>query len=225
MGEPHRFPPGEERDPAKLCTARKSGGEPCLRYRMKGQKVCGRHGGRAPQALAKARQRLEEAADRLAKELLGIAIDPDADPNTKLKAIGMALDRAGVTAKQTIAIGPDANAPWRDVLDSLVVARTTPDGRPLPPQPALPGPRNQLPPPMIEGEVVESPYTSKDYDNALPEAPLVGGNAAEAAEQPPREQPPVGRESTAPVVPQRTGLVSLEDALDRQAQQIRRPPR
>ena len=224
-------PKAEDRDPARLCQANRSNGRgPCSSYAVAGQVVCRVHGGAAPQAINKARQRLELAADRLAHELLGIAIDPEADPNTKLKAIGMALDRAGITTKQTIAIGPDADAPWLKVLDGLVdVARTTRDGRPLPPDPALQGPPKAILPNVIEGEVVESPYTPEDYDH-VPTPPLASGNAAAPAEQQAALQPPVGQQTPvapaapkpAPNLPQRTGLVSLEQALERQAQQ---PPR
>jgi hypothetical protein len=145
----------------------------------------------------------------MAKELLGIALDPDADANVKLKAIGMALDRAGITTKQTIAIGPDTDAPWMNVLENLMVARTTRDGLPLPPQPSLPGPRNQLAPPMIEGEVVENPRETTNVD--VPEAQVASGDAATPTEQPPEQRPP-RPEPTAPV---RTGLVAIEDALER----------
>lgn len=212
-------PKADDRDPDRLCQAQRSNGRgPCSRYAARGQNVCPTHGGAAPQTLRKARERLELAADRMAKELLGIAIDPDTDANTKLKAIGMALDRAGLNPRQTIAVGPDETAPWRDVLDNIMgVARTTRDGRPLPDTPALPGPRNALPPPMIEGEVVESPYTPEDYDH-VPETPLAGGNAATPAVQPPAEPAP----AKPPVARQGTGLGTLEDAVARQAQQRQR---
>ena len=216
----------ERADNPRRCQAHKAdgSGDPCSRWAAKGQAVCRLHGGAAPQARRKAQERLELAADRLAARLLGFALDGEVDDAIALRALTAAMDRAGLTVVNRVAVGPDEDAPWKGVLDSIMgVARTTPDGRPLPEIP-YGTPRRALPPPMIDGEVVESPYTPGELNVSTP--PLASGNAAEAAEQPPEPQPPVERQPpVVPNLPQRTGLVSLEDALDRQAQQIRRPPR
>lgn len=46
---------------------------------MKGQKVCRLHGGRAPQAKAKAKRELEQAAAKKATQLLGLPIETTPD--------------------------------------------------------------------------------------------------------------------------------------------------
>lgn len=54
------WPPGERR-----CTAHKKDGTRCNNAALRGQTVCGSHGGKAPQALAAGRDRaLEQQADR-----------------------------------------------------------------------------------------------------------------------------------------------------------------
>lgn len=92
------------RTPARTCTAHRSNGQPCRRAAINGGTVCATHGGRSPQVKRAARVRLEMAADRMAKELLGIASADDAPPAVKLAAIRDALDRAGLGAKTAVEV-------------------------------------------------------------------------------------------------------------------------
>lgn len=94
---------GAPLDHPRRCTAHRQDGKPCRRYAISGGHVCRVHGGGAPQVIAKARERLALAADRMARELLGIAEGAESE-SVKLAAIRDALDRAGITAKQAVEL-------------------------------------------------------------------------------------------------------------------------
>jgi len=119
--------PFDRGNPARRCTARKKTGEQCRKWAIKGGTVCTHHGGRAPQTKAKARQRIEEAADPMAVLLIKIAMDENAPYAVRLAAIRDVLDRAGLGAKQAMEVGIELQ-PWEELLRDVTfdgVARIT----------------------------------------------------------------------------------------------------
>jgi hypothetical protein len=106
-------------NPARRCVAHKKTGERCRRWAIRGGTVCPHHGGSSVAVRARARQRLEEAADRMAKELLGIAVGAESE-SVRLNAIRDALDRAGVSAKQALELSTAREPqPWEVVLADI----------------------------------------------------------------------------------------------------------
>ncbi|WP_287041635.1 hypothetical protein [Mycobacterium sp.] len=69
----------------------------------------------------KARQRLEEAADRMACELLKMAIDANVADSVKLAAIRDALDRAGLAAKSAVEVEVGPPKPYEHILNGITV--------------------------------------------------------------------------------------------------------
>lgn len=107
---------------ARRCKAHLSdgSGERCRRVACDGQRVCPTHGGSAVRAKAAARRRLDEAADRMAAALLGIAESAESEP-VRLAAIRDALSRAGVSEKQAVEVEVSA-APWQDIAANSIVS-------------------------------------------------------------------------------------------------------
>ncbi|MGE0218418.1 hypothetical protein [Mycolicibacterium sp.] len=140
------------------------GGNQCHLPARRGGTVCRFHGGAAPQVKAKARERLDLAADRMARELLGIATGAESEA-VKLAAVKDALDRSGVTGKQAVEV--EVKAPWEELLgDVMQITKAQHDammrGEYQPATPEPPGPPALPPAPedrddVVDAEIVEDP--------------------------------------------------------------------
>jgi hypothetical protein len=105
--------------PDRRCTAHRKNGDRCKNAARLGTNVCDFHGAKAPQVKRKARERLEEASDRLARELLKMATDPGVSESVRLSAIKDALDRGGVSAKSAVEVEVGPLKPWEQIMDGL----------------------------------------------------------------------------------------------------------
>lgn len=111
-------------DSSRQCTAKSRSGKRCRKAAMKQQRVCGTHGGRAPQSIAAARRRLAALADPAAKRL-GAAILEGADP-VAIRAAASVLDRVGLGRHQRVEL-EDTSGPQRV---EFVIVDPAPDGGP-----------------------------------------------------------------------------------------------
>ncbi len=73
----------------------------------------------------KARERLEEASDRLARELLSMATDPNVSESVRLSAIKDALDRGGISAKTAVEVEVGPPKPWEQIMDTIEAGSRT----------------------------------------------------------------------------------------------------
>ena len=103
--------------PERQCTAHKRNGDRCKNAAIRGGTVCGYHGGNAPAVKAKARLRLEMAADRMAKRLLGLADNAESEA-VALAATKDALDRGGIQAKTAVSVEVSTK-PFELVFDAI----------------------------------------------------------------------------------------------------------
>ncbi|OBF96340.1 hypothetical protein A5773_13005 [Mycobacterium sp. 852014-52450_SCH5900713] len=188
-------------DHPRRCTAHKHNGDPCMRYAARGANVCRVHGGAAPQVVAKARERLALAADRMARELLGIAAGAESEA-VKLAAVRDALDRAGLSAKQSVELSAKEPEPWEEL--TLSVVRTSREDwlrrRGLPPK---------EPPAPVEPalEVVDAELVPEPDDHTAPHA----SSTRDRADADDRGDEPADTPAT-PSRPPSRALVPLEDA-------------
>lgn len=153
------------------------------------------HGGAAPAVRAKARTRLEMAADRMAKALLGIAEDADVPANVKLAAIKDALDRAGLGAKHAVELEVGPTKEYEAILTDMIEGGSRAESR------AARGvPDSGLPAWLAdELNVVDAEFADEDGYDDKPARPVV-----------PRDQPAPAPEPEA----RPSGLMTYEDALE-----------
>lgn len=109
------------------CVAHKANGDRCLKLAIKGATVCRTHGGATRHVKRAARVRLENAAELMAKQLLGIALTADSE-GVKLAAIKDALDRAGLKAPSEVVLSQGETKAYEQVFD--VIGGTAPDESP-----------------------------------------------------------------------------------------------
>jgi hypothetical protein len=102
-------------DPQRRCKAHKKNGERCKNPARRGTVVCDKHGAKAPQVLAKARERLQMASNRMVGNLFQLADDAESEA-VRLGATNSALDRAGLKAATQVEIGVK---PYEEVWDSI----------------------------------------------------------------------------------------------------------
>ena len=90
-------------NPERRCVATNSRGEQCRKFAIQGATVCRTHGGATRHIKNKARIRVENASNRLMGKLIEFALDDTKPPDTQLKAIQNALDRAGLLLSAQLA--------------------------------------------------------------------------------------------------------------------------
>ena len=116
---------GRSAHPERRCTAHRKNGDQCKNAARHGTNVCDFHGAKAPQVKRRARQRIEEAADRMACELLKMATDENVADSVKLAAIRDALDRAGLAAKNAVEIELGPPKPYEVIFDRIEAGSRT----------------------------------------------------------------------------------------------------
>lgn len=103
----------------RRCAAHLSdgSGEQCRKWAVRGGKTCQTHGSGTKAAKLKARERLDNAADRMVAHLLTLARFAESEA-TQLKAIDSALDRTLGKATQSVVLS-QGEAPWETVFETI----------------------------------------------------------------------------------------------------------
>lgn len=101
------------------CRATNTDGSRCRSRAIQGGRVCRQHGGLAPHVKLAARNRIENAADQMAEQLLRMAIDPSTKDSVKLAAIRDALDRAGLKAPEQVVVSAGQSSAFEDIAQDI----------------------------------------------------------------------------------------------------------
>ena len=115
--------------PERRCRAHRKTGEQCKNAAILGSTVCRYHGGASKHVKMAARARLENATDLMAKQLLGMAIDPNVADAVKLSAIKDALDRGGLKALNEVVVSAGAQAGFDEIFDNIATGVTRAESR------------------------------------------------------------------------------------------------
>ena len=102
--------------PERRCKAHKKDGSQCKNAAILGGTVCRFHGGASKFVKQAARARLDNAADRMAKKLLGLAEGAESE-TVQLQATNSALDRAGLKAPSEVVLSQ--GSAFDDVFDEI----------------------------------------------------------------------------------------------------------
>lgn len=141
--------------PERRCTAHRSDGtrgrckNPALRF----QTVCRYHGGAAKRSKEAAQRRLGEALDRMARELLGMAMDDDVSDSVKLAAIKEALALGGISAKTAVEVEHTLK-PYERIISNISGVRTGSSRAESRARRGLP-PADRAEPPILDAEVID----------------------------------------------------------------------
>src|SRR5262245_15545216 len=92
--------------PMERCKANSRSGQRCANRSMRGQQVCHMHGGKSPQALAKAEDRLRDLVHPAISRLAQLIDSAESDA-VKLAAVRDVLDRAGYKAPDKLQADHD----------------------------------------------------------------------------------------------------------------------
>lgn len=101
--------------PLEPCVAHKKTGERCKKYPMVGQVVCEKHGGKAPQNIAKAKERIAMLADAAAQRMDKLSQDARSE-QVRFLATKDLLDRAKVGTEQELVVSV---RPWEDNIEGV----------------------------------------------------------------------------------------------------------
>ncbi len=105
-------------EPSRRCAAHKKTGEQCKNAAILGSTVCRFHGGAAKHVKRAARARLENAADLMARQLLGLALTAESE-GVQLAAVKDALDRGGLKAPSEVVLSQGEQKPYEELFDGI----------------------------------------------------------------------------------------------------------